>query len=573
MPAASESPTPHLQDRTPNTVPPETRGLRLWLTGIRSAAAAATLRRRIASLVALLAVSVLFAPALASAATVSYDAGLATATLVDGPADNLSLSISIVPGGCSADPNAKCDAFSAFNVQSTNSQMVAGPGCLPTASPYEVRCPDAVNYAIHLADGDNYFRVYPSSFCWGSMTVDSGAGADYIELNPSPCPGLDDAETIDAGPGPDKIFGGPGPGVLHGGDGPDRIFGGTGNERIYGDGGDDGVLNGGPGDDVIDGGAGDDQLGDRLEAGQGTLDPGADSYTGGAGNDLVSYAMHSGVTVSLDGAANDGAAGEGDNVSADIETVSGSRDADTLIGNDGPNGLVGDFGNDILVGNGGDDALDGGFGTDRTDGGAGQDTLTGGPDDDTLNGGSGRDSIFGDSAICNFATGCPSGNDHVDAVDGEQDQVQCGPGSDVVNADSVDVTATDPINGCESVTRPSAAQQRPQVLKSLKAQRTTMRAALRSGVRVTLACQQTCRAKVRLTVSAATKRKYRLATTTIGSATGSRTGKGALVMRVKVAHADQRRLRHAHKVRLTITATPLAGAAGQPTIKTATTLK
>jgi hypothetical protein len=40
----------------------------------------------------------------------------------------------------------------------------------------------------------------------------------------------------------------------------------------------------------------------------------------------------SGVRVTLDGAGDDGQAGEGDNVQPDVENISGTRFADTLLG-------------------------------------------------------------------------------------------------------------------------------------------------------------------------------------------------------------------------------------------------
>ena len=51
---------------------------------------------------------------------------------------------------------------------------------------------------------------------------------------------------------------------------------------------------------------------------------GADGLQGGGGADDVGYGKrNAGIAVSLDGVANDGEAGEGDNVGTDVETVSG----------------------------------------------------------------------------------------------------------------------------------------------------------------------------------------------------------------------------------------------------------
>src|SRR5207247_1332933 len=79
-------------------------------------------------------------------------------------------------------------------------------------------------------------------------------------------------------------------------------------ENVTGGSGDD-ILSGDAGANVLDGGLGND----TLEGG-----PGADTLIGGSGTDTVSYASRSNpVTVTLDGAANDGEVGENDNVQAE----------------------------------------------------------------------------------------------------------------------------------------------------------------------------------------------------------------------------------------------------------------
>ncbi|MEV8504152.1 hypothetical protein AB0368_04875 [Actinoplanes sp. NPDC051475] len=89
-------------------------------------------------------------------------------------------------------------------------------------------------------------------------------------------------------------------------------------------------------------------------------------YDGGAGTDVLAYdASPLAVTMSLDGAANDGTPGETDNV-LEVENLDGSAYGDTLTGDGGAN---------QLKGLGGDDVIDGGPGTDLLDGGDGRDTL------------------------------------------------------------------------------------------------------------------------------------------------------------------------------------------------------
>ncbi len=128
---------------------------------------------------------------------------------------------------------------------------------------------------------------------------------------------------------------------------PAGITGGTGNDTIQG----------GSGNDTIDGGAGNDQI------------------FGGAGNDTVTYSRDNGaVNVTLDDVANDGMAGEHDDVHGDVETIIGGNGNDTLTGDAAANALNGGPGNDSLYGLGGNDTLVGGTGADLFSGGDGTDT-------------------------------------------------------------------------------------------------------------------------------------------------------------------------------------------------------
>jgi hypothetical protein len=113
--------------------------------------------------------------------------------------------------------------------------------------------------------------------------------------------------------------------------------------------------------------------------------------------------------VTLNDVADDGAAGEGDNVRSDIEAVASATQA-------GPNGAGG---NDTLIGTAGTNDLNGGRGNDTIDGGLGNDLLSGGAGDDTIN-----------------------------AQDGFADFVACGPGNDTANVDTLDV-----VSECEIVNR------------------------------------------------------------------------------------------------------------------------
>jgi Ca2+-binding RTX toxin-like protein len=198
-----------------------------------------------------------------------------------------------------------------------------------------------------------------------------------------------DIEQILGGAGNDTIIGSPGNDTLQGNDGNDTVDGsvgddvlggGSGNDTLAGGAGND-SISGGTGADTVQGGAGDDTIF------SGFLDDDPDVVGGGAGTDLADYSgANDAVNVSLDGASNDGVAGEDDNVGVDVEDIKGSGKADTLTGSAAANELDGGDGNDTLSGLAGADGLDGGRGADTLDGGAGIDALAGGAGADRLRG-------------------------------------------------------------------------------------------------------------------------------------------------------------------------------------------
>ena len=152
--------------------------------------------------------------------------------------------------------------------------------------------------------------------------------------------------------------------VFLGGPGIDEMHGGGAHDLLRGDGGDDRLFGAG-GDDDLDGGAG------------------ADALSGGAGRDAVDYSSRSAtVSVSLGSSfvANDGEAGEADDVGSDVEIVIGGQAGDRLSGQPAAvdNSLYGAGGDDELSGGPGNDALIGGSGDDLLSGGAGADGLLGG---------------------------------------------------------------------------------------------------------------------------------------------------------------------------------------------------
>jgi Ca2+-binding RTX toxin-like protein len=167
---------------------------------------------------------------------------------------------------------------------------------------------------------------------------------------------------------------------VNAGDGDDTVSGGSKRNIIDGGAGDD-VLAGGPVNDDFYGGTG------------------ADRFTGGAGLDRVFYADHgAGVTADIeptgpasadDGNSTDGPAGSRDDITASIETISGSGFADVIsaAAAQAAATLFGRAGNDVLTDGPFDDLLNGNGGADTFNcTGGGDDTIAGLQAIDTVNG-------------------------------------------------------------------------------------------------------------------------------------------------------------------------------------------
>jgi hypothetical protein len=157
----------------------------------------------------------------------------------------------------------------------------------------------------------------------------------------------------------------------------------------------------------IDAGPGDDNLavGDDFTHTAWIGGPGADRFdTGNAGVNVSYTGRPAPVSVTLDGQANDGAAGERDNVTGAPGQIHGGEADDRLAA---PAATAPPGAGIELHGHGGDDELRagasgagiiGGAGADRMVGGAGRDGFTGGPGGDHIRGGGGRDRVeYGDS--------------------------------------------------------------------------------------------------------------------------------------------------------------------------------
>jgi Ca2+-binding RTX toxin-like protein len=353
-----------------------------------------------------------------------------------------------------------------------------------------------------------------------------------------------------------------------------RTFsGGAGNDKIEGYGGND-VIDGGDGNDEVDGGEGSDEVhagaGDDVLYGDHFKAPGADVLDGGPGFDQIDEwnipdaPVHPLPSVSLNGAADDGRPGEGDNVQS-IEkftfhintTFTGSDAAENveiLNVDAGSASLDGGGGNDILKAYDTNDTVNGGPGDDQVEGGLGNDTVTGGP---------GKDMIMGDATAsrCSYySCKIPFGNDTIYAQDGEADQIDCGIGDDVVYADAIDTTTN-----CETVNKGAAAPAGPAPGKpgpgtatdtgSALSVKGSMKLATLLGGKLSVAvpCSAACR------VSVTAKANGR----TVATGKATLLAAGSARVKLKVSKKAKASIKRAKKLKVTLTAT-ITGADGKP---------
>jgi Ca2+-binding RTX toxin-like protein len=311
-------------------------------------------------LFAVLAV-VLAAPGQASAtSSLGYQDGAGTAD------DVVTISGSTVQG-FQAKYSASCFFGCSFIISSVNELTESTGQCAPATagSTTEFTCDgDAVAAGTQppgratITGTDGNESVEGSCFLRNvALTFTANAGDDRVTIG---CSG----SNIDLGAGDDdaavtsQFLGATGTQTIVGGDGGDRITGVGDADSFAGGAGRD-ILRGGAGNDSLEGGAGRD----TVDGG-----PGTDGISGGDGTDTVTYEDRAGnepVAISLDGTANDGAAGENDAVGADVEDAIGGAGDDTISGSPGPNEIEGGDGGDVIDGLGGRDTIDGGTGNDR----------------------------------------------------------------------------------------------------------------------------------------------------------------------------------------------------------------
>ena len=391
--------------------------------------------------------------------------------------------------------------------------------------------PDSIPVAMNGNGGDDRIKdAYDSA---AGRTITGGAGNDELT-------GYAGTDTLDGGDGNDK---------LDGGEGTDKVLGGNGDDAVDGDGYED------PAADVIDGGAGYDYFEGWTQPEQLQRQPT--------------------VALTLDGAANDGRPGEGDNVTnvEDFEMyVVGS-----FTGTDGPEKIVifnpGNSGSSTLNGRGGDDELVGHDFDDSVDGGAGNDHVEGGLGNDTVTGGPGRDTIYGDATASRctyYSCKIPFGNDVINARDGEADNVDCGIGQDKATVDAIDtVTNCETVEGGGSNGGPAAPDGAAGALK-LSFGSAKLAAVAAKGLKVKVACVAACTAAGTMTADKATARK--LGAKKVGSGKGKAAKAGTATVTIKVAKKVARKLKRLKSAKVTVKVTVKQNGASR-TVSRALTLK
>lgn len=415
-----------------------------------------------------------------------------------------------------------------------------------------------LRYDIRLGNGSNENFMRTDCPDPATATITAGLGNDTLRGG---SPGT--STTIFAGGGGDDVGDGLGDDVIHGGEGDDRVFGFLGDDQVYGEGGND-RLGGGEGNDVEDGGPGDDDINyDGIDVLLGAPDPGADQFRGGGGRDLLRlYSDTVGMAISIDGQANDGRPGEGDNVGSDIEQISGTLFADVFNGSAGADGFNGSAGNDEIHGAGGNDDLRGSDSEDRVFGDAGDDFVEGGYDADVVDGGPGNDGIFGDIFGCSAS--CIPDEDQLFARDGERDVVNCGgPGS--AQVDQLDTVA----GGCVSVDRQNVGGGGAAPAKASFASSKRSIKVSRSG-----RFSYSFRAGARLSGKAVFRsvkkvRTSRRARVTLAAKSFKVPGSGKVTLKIKLSPKKLAILRRNRRIKTRVTVT-LKNAAGRSSVASTT---
>jgi Ca2+-binding RTX toxin-like protein len=478
-------------------------------------------------LLAVAAFAVLALPAVASAATISYDSSGALNYQADSGERNY---FGFYKEG------------SRLAVSDSGASSINYPAgvCEPGWVSYVVVCdmPTAIKASLDdqndIADGSKEITI--------PQTFDGGAGPDTLRHDAF----APNSITLRGGPGDDKVTGGAGPDVLEGGDGVDELTGRDSADQIYA----------GPGNDKL--------LGDAVN-----VDRAADVLDGGDGVDTIEGDWSKNLdekerlNVTLGGGADDGRPGENDDLRSVEKVVTNS--AGTYSGSEGADDIdINQVTESSTVnGNGGDDRLDLSDADDTIDGGAGVDRIEGGYGNDTITGGPGADALFGDEpqGECSYIY-CkpPSGNDTINARDGEADTVDCGVGpADVANVDAIDN-----VQGCETVNREADDNNGPIATEmTAKFGKVKLRKALKSGVPVTI----TGPGPGKVTLKARRGKKV------VATGSGKVSAQGVAKLKLKFNKAGKKALKRAKSAKLTVDVTFKPAGGDAVTGQTKLTLK
>jgi glucose/arabinose dehydrogenase len=279
-----------------------------------------------------------------------------------------------------SDSGAQTHQVTADATETLTSAYAAAPAQSATVSKAE----DVTYQASPGVQNNVAISVVSGAYRFVEPGVQAGAGCTQIAPDRVDCSvtGVsevtlnlgDQADTLNAASGSQRRL------IVNAGEGNDTVSGGSKRNVIDGGGGDD-VLAGGPANDDFYGGSG------------------ADRFSGGAGPDRVFYLDHgAGVVADIeptgpasadDGNSTDGPAASRDDVTASIETVTGTNLADSLSAAAAQVAvsLIGRAGNDILTDGPFDDLLNGNGGADTFNcTGGGSDTVVGLQAIDTVNG-------------------------------------------------------------------------------------------------------------------------------------------------------------------------------------------
>jgi hypothetical protein len=347
-----------------------------------------------------LAVTMLSVPAVAGASSaVSYAPGTGLQVTGDDSADTVIVGIS---GNNGQDPN---NATPPLVYIVYGSPVVVGAGCTTgTAKPSGLGGQEVSGAKCTLPN--------PPAAGDANITVNAGAGDDFVGLSNFTLAGVPTVATSDLGSGNDTGIGANTNDVMRGGDGNDSLKGWDGDDRLEGGAGND-TFSPGAGANAVLGDAGDDQLVPTAPP-QGVT-TGADDYSGGPGSDLVSYSERiAPVSVLVSGA--DGQAGENDNIRGDVER---------------------------LVGGGADDTLELSPAADNVAG-----SIAGGPGNDTLTAATKAPVTMSGDAGTDVVKG-GIGPNQVNMRDGVPERISCGAAIDALDADLKDPLPAD----CEKVTQ------------------------------------------------------------------------------------------------------------------------